>query len=200
VYFDDERWKLRYLVVDTGRWLPGRKALVAPSAASQTENAKVLRLDLSREDIERAPDMDDDPPLSRLMQQARDHEYRYPYSGPYLWAAVPMIAASALARDPVRRKEARELKRRAAQTHLRSGSEVVGYRIRAADGEIGHVEDFIVDDVDWAITGMVVDTRNWLPGKKVVLPPSAIEQIDWESGTVSVTLSRDELRGSPAAE
>jgi len=71
---------------------------------------------------------------------------------------------------------------------------VVGYSIRALDGELGHVEDFVVDDRSWAIAGMVVDTRNWLPGKKVLVPPGAIGDIDWEGRAVSVKLKRDQIK------
>jgi hypothetical protein len=55
--------------------------------------------------------------------------------------------------------------------HLRSTKEVAGYRIGAADGEVGHVEDFVVDDEEWAIRYVGVDTSNWLPGKKVLISP-----------------------------
>lgn len=88
---------------------------------------------------------------------------------------------------------------RSREPHLRSSAEEVGYRIRATDGDIGHVEDFIVDDQNWAIAEMVVDTRNWLPGKKVLVPPGAITGIDWENGEVSVDLKREELKRAPAA-
>lgn len=202
-YFDDEQWKLRYLVVDTGRWLPGRKVLISPDATRQAQNTDVLQVELTRGQIEGAPDIDADPPVSRLMQQARQAQYVYPYTGPYLWGAMvavaPPPASEARHQDPGRREAARQAEERAEHSHLRSGNEVVGYRIHAADGEFGHVEDFMVDDASWAITGMVVDTRNWLPGKKVVVPPSAIESIDWDEGTVNVRLRRDELKRAPEA-
>jgi hypothetical protein len=76
---------------------------------------------------------------------------------------------------------------------------VVGYAIRAADGELGHVEDFVVEDDSWKIAGMVVDTRNWLPGKKVLVPPSAIADIDWEGRQVTVAMTREELKRAPEA-
>jgi hypothetical protein len=199
-YFDDEQWTLRYLVVDTGRWLPGRKALVPPRAATQAAD-KVIHLELSRSQIENAPGIDADPPVSSLLQQARQSSYAYPY-GPYLWGMAPPVPPSAAAKlyaDPAGDEAARAAEARAAHTHLRSGSEVVGYRIRATDGEIGHVEDFLVDDASWSIAGMVVDTRNWLPGGNVVVPPSAITDIDWDQGAVSVRLRRDELRSAPKA-
>jgi sporulation protein YlmC with PRC-barrel domain len=192
-YFDDEGWTLRYLVIDTGRWLPGRNVLVSPGAMAQA-NEGVLQLEMTRDEIERAPGIDADPPVSRLLQTARQHYYTYPYAGPYLWAMMPPAAAPAdpaLYSDPVRREAQREARARAAQTHLRSSAEVVGYRIRAADGEIGHVEDFIVDDADWTIRAMVVDTRNWLPGKKVLGRPDSIRDIDWDERRVTVSLRRD---------
>ena len=55
--------------------------------------------------------------------------------------------------------------------HLRSAREVTGYHIQAVDGGIGHVQDFIVDDEDWGIRYMLVDTRNWLPGESVLVSP-----------------------------
>lgn len=193
-YFDDEDWTLRYLVVDTGRWLPGRKALVPPQAAAQAGD-KVLRLELLREEIERAPGIDADPPVSKLLEAARVRRS----GGAYLWGVLPPPPPSAAELFDEQQALAREAEEHAAHTHLRSGSEVVGYRIEAADGELGHVEDFYIDDANWTIAGMIVGTRNWLPGKKVVVPPSAIEEIDWKEGAVRVRLRRDELKRAPEA-
>jgi hypothetical protein len=194
-YFDDEDWTLRYFVVDTGRWLPGRKALVPPHVAAAAGDG-ALRLDLSREEIERAPGIDADPPVSRLLREARTRRQ----GGAYLWGVLPPpppAAAEQLLEE--QGAAAREAEERAAHTRLRSGSEVVGYRIQAADGELGHVQDFFVDEQSWTIAWMIVDTRNWLPGRNVVVPPSAIEHIDWKEGIVRVRMRREELRDAPAA-
>ena len=64
--------------------------------------------------------------------------------------------------------------------HSRSTCEVAGYRIHAEDGEIGHVEDFMIDDETWAIRYLIVDTRNWWPGKKVLVSPQWIERSQLE--------------------
>jgi hypothetical protein len=82
---------------------------------------------------------------------------------------------------------------------LRSASEVVDYRIEASDGSIGHVEDLLVDIDDWAITDIVVDTRNWLPGRKVRVSPGAIESVDWATRQVRVRLTRDQIREAAPA-
>jgi hypothetical protein len=81
--------------------------------------------------------------------------------------------------------------------HLRSTREVIGYHIQARDGEIGHVEDFIADDQTWAIQYMVVDTRNWLPGRKVLIAPAWIEKVDWLERLVHVDLLRETIQNSP---
>jgi sporulation protein YlmC with PRC-barrel domain len=205
-YFDDARWAVRYLVVDTGKWLPGRKVLISPiSVAHEETNDKTIRVNLSRKQVERAPGTEDDPPASRQFEAGHARYYGNPFywSGPYLWGAAEMpLSAPRVPRTQLEEEdaEARQLAmRRAEKSHLRSSAEVIGYRIRAIDGEIGHVEDFLVDDESWAIADMVVDTRNWLPGRKVLVPPSAIESVDWDARQVKVRLAREELKRAPEA-
>jgi len=80
---------------------------------------------------------------------------------------------------------------------LRSADEVEGYHIAASDGEIGHVETFLIDDAAWAIRYMVVDTRNWLPGRKVLVSPAWIQGISWSQNEVTVDLTREQIKNSP---
>ena len=81
--------------------------------------------------------------------------------------------------------------------HLRSTSEVKGYSIHATDGDIGEVEDFIVDDTTWSIRYLIVDTGNWLPGKKVLLSPGWIKEIKWETSAVYVDIPVNNIKNSP---
>jgi len=81
--------------------------------------------------------------------------------------------------------------------HLRSVNEVRGYRIQATDNEIGHVEDFIMDDESWAIRYMVVDTLNWLPGRKVLVSPMWITTISWTDRKVAVGMNREQIKDCP---
>jgi hypothetical protein len=82
-------------------------------------------------------------------------------------------------------------------SHLRSTDEVTGYHIEASDGEIGHVEDFLVDDETWAIRYLEVDTRNWWPGKKVLVSPQWIDNVSWPDSKVYVDLSRETIKNGP---
>jgi hypothetical protein len=81
--------------------------------------------------------------------------------------------------------------------HLRSTKEVIGYHIQAVDGEIGHVEDLIVDDEEWFLRYLVVDTRNWLPGKAVLVAPGWAKRVDWVKRKVHVDLPQEAIRDSP---
>jgi hypothetical protein len=207
VYFDDERWGVRYLVVSTGNWLPGRNVLISPASIVPQPRADEIHVDLTREQIEDAPGIDEDPPISRSLETAHARYYSYPYywTGPHLWGAAalpfaPVPDATAMFRHAQLRGYADDpaaALERARESHVHSSKEVAGYRIQAADGGIGHVEDFMVDYASWAITDVLIDTKNWLPGKKVLVPPSVICGIDWANREVSVRLTRAELERAP---
>ena len=92
--------------------------------------------------------------------------------------AIPTFAS----REALAEKIAREL----TDSHLRSTEAVTGYNIEAADGEIGHVDGFVVDDEAWAIRYIEVATRNWWPGKKVLVSPAWIERVSWADSKVYV--------------
>jgi sporulation protein YlmC with PRC-barrel domain len=204
VYFDDERWAVRYLVVDTGNWLPGRQVLISPRQVRPQAADDAIRVDLTRDQVEHAPGVEHEAPVSRILEEAHSRYYGNPYywSGPFLWGAAPVPYAAGTAQPALHGGsreygEIRDAEQRARESHLRSVSEVAGYAIRARDGDVGHVEDFLVDDETWAITGMVVDTRNWLPGRKVVVRPDAIGEVDWENRAVSVALERGQIQALP---
>jgi hypothetical protein len=86
---------------------------------------------------------------------------------------------------------------KACDSHLRSTNDVNGHDIQAADGEIGHVEDFIIDDETWAIRYLIIDTQNWLPGKRVLVSPQWIERVSWNESKVFVNLLRETIKQSP---
>jgi len=81
---------------------------------------------------------------------------------------------------------------------LRSANEVVGYHIQASDGQIGHVEDILVEDEDWSIHYLVADTKNWWPGRKVLISPLTVREIDWSDRQVRLGTDRQKVKDSPA--
>jgi sporulation protein YlmC with PRC-barrel domain len=196
VYFDDQDWRVRYFVVDTGGWLSGRKVLISPASVDRSKSGEdAIAVGLSRAQVERSPGVDADKPVDRQYEEAYARYYGYPL----YWAPPEMAGMPALERSDEQRQKLKETERKAAQSHLRSSSDLVGYSIRAADGRIGHVDDLRIDDRNWAVSDLVVDTRDWLPGKKVLVPPSAVEGIDWTSKEVRLRMRREEVdRACPA--
>ncbi|MEP6704398.1 MAG: PRC-barrel domain-containing protein, partial [Acidobacteriota bacterium] len=71
------------------------------------------------------------------------------------------------------------------------------HHIQGTDGEIGHVEDFVIDDETWAIRYLVIDTRNWWPGKKVLISTKWIESVSWSDSKVFVSLTKEAIKKSP---
>jgi uncharacterized protein YrrD len=193
-YFDDKYWTIRYLVVDTGNWLMGRQVLISPHAlAAVNHEEQNIAIDLTKKQIEDSPPLDSDKPVSRQFEEAYHGYYDWPtyWGGPYMWGPYPYLM-----RKPEIPKEPTQAEK-AWDPHLRSTNEVSGYNIHATDGEIGHVADFVIDDETWAIRYLVIDTRNWWPGKKVLISPKWIESISWDELKVFVNLTRETIKQSP---
>ena len=207
VYFDDQAWAIRYLVVDTGTWLSGREVLVSPYAVRQPlADVKKVNVRLTREQVERSPDIDTHQPVSRRHERDYLGYYDYPeyWGGDALWAmsAMPLVPPALQAPAETQAERAAiEKSVPAEDVHLRSSAAVRGYDIQATDDSIGHVDDFVFDDETWAIRYLVVDTRNWWPGgKKVLIATRWIDNIDWAGRTVAVKLTREQVKSSPAFE
>jgi uncharacterized protein YrrD len=190
--FDDRSWAVRYLVADTGGWLHGRKVLIAATALERPDwHARVFPVELTKEQVRNAPDIDTDRPVSR-QHEAELHKYYNwaPYWGTGYGAAVFTVPPAQEEQEPP--ENAAE-----GNPNLRSTREVIGYRIHATDGQIGHVEDFIISDEDWVIRYIVVDTRNWLPGRSVLVSPEWVRDISWEEQEVWVGVSKETIEDSP---
>ena len=198
-YFDDEIWAIRYLVVETGGWLGGRRVLISPFSVVSTDLPdKRLDVDLTRKQVELSPDINTHLPVSRQQEAAYLGYYGYPYywGGPYLWGPAFYPAGPARSNASAEARADRT-RRESTDSHLRSSDAVTGYDIEATDGEIGHVNGFVVDDEAWAIRYIEVATRNWWPGKKVLVSPAWIERVSWEDSRVDVGLSREAIQNAP---
>lgn len=193
-YFDDQHWTVRYLVADTGNWLTGRQVLISPYALNAVnKEEQYISIALTKKQIEDSPSLDNDKPVSR---QFEDVYYGY-YGWPMYWDGLNMWGYSPyIARDREKWVQNNQGKK-AWNPHLRSTHDVSGYHIQAADGEIGHIEDFVIDDETWAIRYLVIDTQNWLPGKKILVSPQWIERVSWSESKVFITLPLDTIRQSP---
>jgi sporulation protein YlmC with PRC-barrel domain len=193
-YFDDRHWTVRYLVADTGNWLTGRQVLISPYALVAAIKAEQhIAINLTKKQIEDSPVLSTDKPVSRQFEEAYYGYHGWPiyWGGPFMWGTYPYIA-----RDRESWKTSTQGEK-AWDPHLRRTDDVSGYEIQANDGEIGHVEDFVIDDETWTIRYLVVATRNWWPGKKVLVSPRWIERVSWDESKVFVNLSREAIKRSP---
>ena len=199
--FDDREWVLRWAVVDTGNWLPGRQVLIPPAALRAPEpSSGAIPVDMNREQIRESPGLGTDEPVSRRLESELYDYYGWaPYwtAGPAAYGAALAPPASPVPPTAVPGDEMRQPEPPEGDPNLRSAGEVSGYYIGATDGEIGHVDDLLVERESWAVRYLIADTGNWLPGRKVLIAPPWAREIDWGDREVRVDLSRRQVEESP---
>ncbi len=196
--FEDAPWMIRWLVVDTGHWLPGRKVLLPPSVLEHPDwQSRRCPVKLTMRQVRDSPVIDTDRPVSR---QIESYVYEYYGWSPY-WLSA-MATPIVMPVDPQRSLSLELIHARPqsqpANPHLRSVAVVTGYHIHATDGEIGHVEDFLLEDANWSIPYLVVDTRNWWPGEHILMSPRTVREIEWVDRLIHLTISRQQVKAGPA--
>jgi hypothetical protein len=156
LYFDDEQWGIRYLVIDRDKALNGGLVLIPPTAIAPGWNVAMVVANVSRNAVRDLPEIASDahPPAPT---------------------------------DPT-------------GAHVRSADEIIGLHLHATDGEIGHVDDLLIDEETWRIRYLVVDTSNWIGGKWVAIVPSVLRAIDWTGGPLEVAITRDAVKNSPSMD
>ena len=198
-YIDDHLWQVRYMVADTHKWLPGRKVLISPASIDPPDvDGRRLPVNLTTRQIKDSPEIHEETTVSRQEESVLAEHYGWPM----YWSSmgIPAAGYAPIGVRPypnttdLRPEPAQE---RLEQPRLRSLREVLGYHLQAKDDEIGHAEDFIVDTDDWRIRYMIVDTRNWWPGKKVLVAVHWIESIRWSEKRIYVDLTRDRIKNGP---
>lgn len=198
-YFDDLTWAIRYVVVDTGTWLTGKQVLLSPHAfgpqgfGRSDSDFGSLRVHLTRKQIADCPSIETHRPVSRQYEQNYFRYYGWPtyWEGGGLWgsATFPVTPPTPLPENLLRPEPAHR-----DEIHLRSAKAVTGYQIQTLDGPFGTVSDFMVEIWSWGIREVVVETGHWYAGKPVLILPEHIRRISYEESTVSVNLTKDDLR------
>jgi len=201
-YFDDTTWAVRYVVANTGSWLPGRQVLLPPHAfgahalgsygfGTAAADDDVLRVTLTRKQIEDSPPIDSDRPVSRQYEESYYRYYGWPmyWQGAGMWsgAGFPVVVPATIPERPTRPEEA------PGNVHLRSTKAVTGYAIHATDGEIGSVSGFMVATESWVIRKLVVEAGHWYAGKPILLLPENVTRISYEDSSVFVNLTKADI-------
>jgi hypothetical protein len=202
--FEDVSWVIRWVVVDTGNWLSGRKVLLPLSALGQPDPAlRHFPVKLTMRQVKDSPAIDTDRPVSQQMEAHVYHHYGWDphWSGSYdpmdSGTATPFVAPFGLSGVKPRNPDRSDARRDKEDPHLRSIAAVTGYHIHAIDGSIGHIEDFLVNDAGWAICYVVVDTKDWWPGTKVLISPRSVREIDWSGRSIHLDVDRQKVKSGP---
>jgi sporulation protein YlmC with PRC-barrel domain len=205
--FDDRSWLVRWLIVETGSWLSGRKVLLPAFALGHLDQERrEFSVRLTMQQIKDSPDINTERPVSRQMETGIYDYYGWsPYwnSGllmdgyGYGYGGGAMMPLSTFGSSR-REEDIVASDRSGDDPHLRSIQAVTGYHIHAKDGEIGHVDDFLFEEADWSIHYLVVDTKNWWPGKMVLISPRSVSNIDWTDNLVNLNVDRQNVKDAPA--
>lgn len=193
-YFDDQSWAIRYLVVDTGSWLSGRLVLISPHAFGDLyEDANRLVVNLTRQQIENSPAIDEQKPVSRQFEAEYHRYYGWPtyWAGGGMWGTGGFPLSAPPQAKPLTEESGGSSNRN--DPHLRSMRAVRGYQIQTGEGPIGHVIDFMIDDKSWAIRHLLVETGHWFRGREIVISPKHVTRISYEESKVFVNVSKQAI-------
>ncbi|MEQ9257624.1 MAG: PRC-barrel domain-containing protein [Roseovarius sp.] len=201
-YFDDESWRIRYMVTESGFLLTRREGLVNSSLLGTPDaKTRTLPCDLTKAQIEAAETPNTHPPVSE--QRKRDIRERQIQMWPPLMLGVPgaaytpRIAEDQLFGGPVIENSEERAKQTPGDPHLRSMSEVSGYAVEAKGGEKGSVIDFLVDPAEWQVRFLVADTGNWLPGRQAAIRTSAITSVNLAAKSIVVDMTKQAVEDAP---
>jgi sporulation protein YlmC with PRC-barrel domain len=197
-FFSDDDWTIRYLVMDTGPWIFGRKVLISPHVLQQPVwESESIPVNLTRDEVESSPDIDVAKPVSRKYEE----ELLTHYNWPVYWGATPTQSGHPIFVSPYLFTNKNDNNDDVAmQSHLRSATELMDYQIFATDGKVGSMTDFILDDENWQIRYMIVNTAGSEldADKKVLVALEWISRINVGSREIQIDLTRDAIKFSPA--
>lgn len=206
--FDDGLWVTRYMVADTGNWLHHHKVLIAPVLLGEPDwRTERIPVKLSRQQIEACPPLEEHAPISREYEISY-HEH---FEIPFYWMGADFREGMPNAAGVVQPVEDIELDEQPApekteprnpgsdnlEGALRSATEVMSYMVSATDGEMGRIDDIIIEDDNWVIRYLAIDTGVLIPDRKILINTEWIDSVSWTETTVKVDLTQDAIRNCP---
>jgi len=207
--FDDKAWVVRYFVVDAGSWLVSRKVLISPiGIGAPNWGEKSIPVSITTEQVKDSPAYDEQKPVTKKNEIEFLGFYNYPYywGGPSLWgndiypSRFSTGSGGFNASPFVLRPREPETEEADVELHtlhqLRSGRALIGSSIVGSDGDIGLVKDLLIDERNWAIRYLAIDTGKWWPGEQVLIAPQWIGEVNWLNSTISINMSRQDVRNA----
>ncbi len=206
LYFDQKEWILRYIVVDTGNWLIDEKTLISTDSFANIDHVhEKIEVELTTEELERGPSLKKNKPVSKVMEERLTKHFNWPlywtgYGTNQVVAPAAMQPGYVIRKNPLDfdyQPTEQNTNEEIIKTNLRSFNEVTGYHIQANDGEIGHLENLFAEEESWIIRYLLIDTRNWLPGKDVVIAPEWIKNISWNKEKIIINKDQATIKNAP---
>jgi uncharacterized protein YrrD len=198
-YFEEDRWTVRYLLVDTGKWFSGKRVLISPMSVRNGWGRTGIRVGLTKEQVWNSPELKNGDALTRSSETHVLAYYGYPdyWGAASIWgnydSPVALVAGEPTEATPA--PPARGIDPDAR--HLRSIKRSTGYHLHARNGEIGHIDDFLIGEESWRIRYLLVDTSNWVGGRSVIVSPDAVEGIDKDRSLLYVAVDREAIKRAP---
>ncbi len=185
-FLDDERWTIRYLVVETGEFYGDRPVLVSPVSFLRVDwSHRRFHLALTMATVRDSPSVNLHAPVSRRQERAYARQHGYPCYWADRW------------KDKTPESNPPEPSDEAGSAHLRSAREIGGYRLQGRDELIGNIDGFLVDDETWQVRHVVVVTTHHWFSKRVLIAPQWISSISWADKRASVDISREAVQRCP---
>ncbi|MCW6512131.1 PRC-barrel domain-containing protein [Lichenifustis flavocetrariae] len=205
VLVDDVVWKVRWLVVETGSWLTQRRVVIRPGEIEQIERAaKTIVVKLTRAQIEASPHVPIDAAVPRGTSRLIHSHYK---SNPHWgnccsgenWPPGPLVSSPLVGGTYDSDTSAGRPWTSRGEPNLHSITSLMGCHVHATDGAIGHVADLLVDDVHWDVRHLVVATRNWWPGRRVLVSPHEVNA-QFTDADIHLGIGCQQVKNSPSWE
>lgn len=208
LYFDDEKWALRYAVVDSRKWLPSKRVLLSPTAfINMNDQKERVEVEYDKDTIRNSPSVPEDVSITKDLETSLAGYYGWNqyWAGSMLWGVqdspINNIHDDAMVEGQLRD----ELQMNENKEHsLRSEDETLQANVHADDGKLGQVVDMIVDDEKWKIHYVVLELDSMPIGDKFfVIKPENIQSVDWFEGDIYAEGKLESLKqqkGYPSKE
>ena len=196
--FDDHKWGMRYMVAGAGGWFSEKKVLISPAHLTCPDGAlddPKFPIKMTIEELKKSPLLESDAPVSQ-QYEVEYHRYHFVpayWVGASLWGVAPLPRAY----TPGDISEHDLNLTRIKESHLRSCSEIMGYKVSATVGEIGKVKDVILDINLWKVRYLVLDIGGWLRNRMVIVDTDWIEDFRYEDRSVLISLAMDQIKEAP---
>jgi uncharacterized protein YrrD len=184
LYFDDHKWAIRYAIVDTRKWLPGRSVLLSPESFKEIDDdSKILHMGYDKETVRNSPSVPENKAFTRDTENTLIGYYgwsRY-WMGNMLWGAEDRpLGTFNVQPEPRKVYDEEELIREERQSELRSEDELVGCRVHADDGKLGQIKDIVFDTEYWKLRYIVIqNSENFTEDEYILCAAEDIESVDW---------------------